>query len=508
MHFIQNTSKINFMATKFGIAIDREELPYVLQEIINENKSTPFLLNPYFRLQKNDAESRKKYKNTSYGREVKNRKLKILLQIPYLITRITVFSVVSLLYIKQVNFFNTTKVNAETLFVSHATKTNLDAKNDLFFGDLLKLFNKKNYTVIYLNHTRIKYSKVLTKLTNKDISKNVLLMPKFLHPSETKEYIGTMIKLLKDHLKLAKIYKESEISKANILIESIPWIFSRETYNNFNLIKRTAELQKSHKTKNLFLTFEGYSYEELLATELTRINKNTNLYFHQHSPLTKAHTGIKIFLENFNKKICILTTGMAYSNFLLGLSTRNEVICVGSMKVMEPINNFEKKNICILIAPEATTSQTINFLSFTSRIARAYPHVFFIFRLHPNLVLKRPTKKLIQTLQRMDNVEFSTQLLSRDISRTKATMYTGSAVAIEALNSKNLPIFVNFEDSFEQDVFSIGSFDYPSINPLEFEQEFPLILKKINNLKSYTFDAKPLYRKFQRPQKLVNLLTD
>ena len=137
------------MATKFGIAIDREELPYVLQEIINENKSTPFLLNPYFRLQKNDAESRKKYKNTSYGREVKNRKLKILLQIPYLITRITVFSVVSLLYIKQVNFFNTTKVNAETLFVSHATKTNLDAKNDLFFGDLLKLFNKKNYTVIY-----------------------------------------------------------------------------------------------------------------------------------------------------------------------------------------------------------------------------------------------------------------------------------------------------------------------------------------------------------------------
>ena len=108
----------------------------------------------------------------------------------------------------------------------------------------------------------------------------------------------------------------------------------------------------------------------------------------------------------------------------------------------------------------------------------------------------------------MDNVEFSTQLLSRDISRTKATMYTGSAVAIEALNSKNLPIFVNFEDSFEQDVFSIGSFGYPSINPLEFEQEFPFILKKINNLKAYTFDAKPLYRKFQIPQKLVNLLTD
>jgi hypothetical protein len=494
------------MGSIHGVAGENESLPYKLQEIINENKSTPFLLNPYFRIQKNDKESQKKYKTLKCGRDINKRKLKIFLQVPLLTMRIIIFFVGSLFYAKQINGFKSTKFEMETLFISHATKNNIDGEKELFFGDLPKLFNKKNCTVLYLNHTRSDHSKILTKLINRQTSKNILLMPKFLHPSETKEYLGTIAKLLKDHLKLANTYKELEIVKSNILIESIPWIFSRETYNNFNLIKRTTELQKIYQIKNVFLTLEGYNYEELLATQLTSKDKKTRLFFYQHSPLTKAHVGIQIFIKNFNQKIYILTTGAAYSKFLLALSSQNEVICVGSMKVMNSTKNLKEKALAILMTPEGTTAQSDKFLQFTWRIAKAYPGVLFIFRFHPNLVLKRTTKKLKRMLEFLDNVEVSTESLARDISRTRATMYTGSAVAIEALNHKNLPIFVNFDNNFELDVFSIGNFDYPSIDPLNFEEEFILILEKINNLNSHTFHPEYLYQKFQIPSKLVNLL--
>jgi hypothetical protein len=167
---------------------------------------------------------------------------------------------------------------------------------------------------------------------------------------------------------------------------------------------------------------------------------------------------------------------------------------------------LKEKALAILMTPEGTTAQSDKFLQFTWRIAKAYPGVLFIFRFHPNLVLKRTTKKLKRMLEFLDNVEVSTESLARDISRTRATMYTGSAVAIEALNHKNLPIFVNFDNNFELDVFSIGNFDYPSIDPLNFEEEFILILEKINNLNSHTFHPEYLYQKFQIPSKLVNLL--
>jgi|LakMenEpi03Aug12_release.lakeMendotaPanAssembly.Ray.scaffolds.fasta_scaffold226577_2 hypothetical protein len=481
-------------------------LPHKLQEIINENRSTTFLLNSYFRIQKNDKESLKKYSNLKNGQEIKFKRLRQIMQVLRIVMKIVSFIGGSLFYFKQVKHFRTNKFKTETLFISHASKTNISGKEELFFGDLPKLFNKKNCSVLYLNHTRGKYSKILSKLTNKQISKNVLLMPKFLHPLETKEYLGTMWRLLKDHLKIANSYGGSESLKANILIESIPWIFSRETYNNFNLIKRTTELQKYNKFKNLFLTLEGYNYEELLATHLFSRDRNLKIFFYQHSPLTKAHTGVQLFVKNFKQKICILTTGPAYSKFLMGLSSRNAVICVGSLKVMSSGRKLKQKNFSILIAPEGTTAKTNEFLDFTLQIARAYPNAFFVFRFHPNLVLKRSTKKLKRCMAKLDNVEISTKTLTMDISRTGATMYAGSVVAIEALNSKNLPIFVNFDDNLEVDVFSIVSFDYPRINATKFEEEFINAIGKISDLNLNTSHAEQLYRNFQIPQNLVDEL--
>jgi hypothetical protein len=85
-------------------------------------------------------------------------------------------------------------------------------------------------------------------------------------------------------------------------------------------------------------------------------------------------------------------------------------------------------------------------------------------------------------------------------------MYTGSAVAIQALIYRNLPIFVDFEDSSEKDVFSIGTYNYPRISPLNYEKELPLILEKLSDLNFYSFDSEPLYREFQIPQELFDLL--
>ena len=494
------------MGSTHDEAMKHEYLPFKLQEIVNENKSTLFLLNPYFRIQKNDEESQKKYKSLKYNKINRYRKYKMIYQIPKGIIKVTGFFVGSLFFYRQIKYFKTNKLNAEALFISHATKNNIYEEKDLFFADLPKLVNKENCTVLYLNHTRGQYSKILKKLTEKQISKNVLLMPKFLHPLETKEFLRTILGLLSNHLRLASKYRELEPIKANILMESIPWIFSRETYNNFNLVKRTVELQKIHLIRNVFLTLEGYNYEELLATHLTSKNRDINLYFYQHSPLTKAHTGFQLFITNFTKKICILTTGTAYSSFLRGLSNQNEVICVGSQKVMKPIKPSQNKGISILITPEGKIGQTEKFLQFTLRIAKVCPSIFFIFRLHPNLVLKRTTKKLIRAFVYLDNIEISTESLACDISRTKATMYTGSAAVIEALNSKNLPIFVDFEDNLNLDVFSIASFNYPRINPLNFEVEINLIVDQIDDLKGNSFNVASLYQQFQLPQKLVNRL--
>lgn len=499
---IQNT----VMGIRNSASMERHNLPNKIQEIINENKSIPFLLNPFFRIQKNCEESQSMYSNLKSTKPNKKRILRTIFKVPYFIIKIISYFVGSLFYVKQLKHFEATKYKSDTLFISHATNSNIEAEKDLFFGDLLKLFDKKSCAILYLNHTRRKHSKILMLLRNKQLSQNVFLMPKFLHPLEIVEYLGAITELLINHLKLAKTYKGIDNAKTEILIESIPWIFSRETYNNYNLVRRGVELQKKHEIKQSFLTFEGYNYEELLANEFIIKDNNINLYFYQHSPLTKAHIGIQLFLKNFHTKVCILTTGPAYSKFLLGLSSKSEIICVGSTKVTKPIKKFETDELSILMAPEGSTIQTIKFLIFTLQIARAFPNVTFIFRLHPNVVLTRSARKFILSLESLDNAEVSRESLMRDISRTKATMYTGSVVAIEALNSKNLPIFVNFQDNLELDVFSIGNIVHPTVSVLNFKEEFSLILKSIDVSNRRNFESEILYQKFKAPKKLIKLL--
>jgi hypothetical protein len=75
------------------------------------------LLNPYFRIQKNDEESQKKYRSLNYVTSIRIRRLKIILGLPISIIRIMVFFVGSLFFVNQVNSFKSVKFDAENLFV-------------------------------------------------------------------------------------------------------------------------------------------------------------------------------------------------------------------------------------------------------------------------------------------------------------------------------------------------------------------------------------------------------
>ena len=484
------------MKPKFNLAA-------VLQDIVNENPDQNLLSNSYFRVPKNNPEFLKKYKSLEFLNSGRIAIIVILFAIPKILLNLTTSLFGSILLAKQYKYFTIKNKTRGALFVSHGTRNNLSGETDVYFSDIPSIIGRQKCTILYLNHNNGKYKVNSKKLSQKPNCVNSILMPKFLRPTEFVQYLDHCLKLLRIQIKISQSYKDKNSFKAIILIHAIKWIFSRESYNNYLIIRRIKEINSQIWIDMAFFTLEGHSYEEIAANFIKSKNDKVKLFLYQHSPITKAQKGVEYFLRNLKYPVTLLTTGPAYSKFLMTFSLQNKVFCIGSNKIIESNTNQITKINNLLVAPEGTAMASNQFMHYLIRISKIYQSYSFILRLHPNLRFNISTVILKMRVNKLKNVHISKKSLLQDLQRSQATLYRSSTVALETLKARNIPIFVDFTGDTDLNVYSVIKNDFPILSGEDPSLQF---------IESLDFDhfnfaaVDELYTSFNPSEDLINFI--
>jgi hypothetical protein len=465
----------------------------ILQSIVNENPNKHLLINEYFRIPKENQEFLKKYKYI----HSKDHQIigKLLLQIPQFLV-ITILNVlISFIYRIQNRKFEEKITKTDELFVSHATSNNTVGNTDIYYENIPNLYLERNkhVTILYLNHGKSNYLELSQKLINKNNASTSLLMPKFMGLIEYMRYLKLILKVIFERIQLYSEYKKTDKFKSIIVLNSIFSLLKRETYSNSHLMMKCKMIQENSSIENLFLTLEGHSYEAEILKQASTINSNTVVWLRQHSPISLAQTGVFNMLRSMEEQVRILTTGLAYSEFLRNYSADVKSFLIGTSKSRSVSTSLREGN-AILVAPEGTEKSTLDFLKFIYALDSRFDSYKFIFRVHPNLIANRRIYKQIRKNESKHNFRISSDTLDKDLIQTRFTIYRGSAVAIESLAFNNLPIYFNFDGNLNLNVFSILDSDYPILRNVFDQSEF---LKILERGKLGEFDSRDYNRLFE-----------
>jgi hypothetical protein len=253
----------------------------------------------------------------------------------------------------------------------------------------------------------------------------------------------------------------------------------RETYSNYHLINKFNLIQTHSRIDNIFLTLEGHGYEEQIFTESLKNDPRTRIWFRQHSPISLAQVGVFNMLGVLEKPIFILTTGSAYSELFNKYSVNVVCFVIGTSKTRYP-SKISADNRKILVAPEGTEKSTLDFLQFLDQLDFRFDEYEFVFRVHPDIVSKRRISNQIKKNLKKHNFNLSSNSLDLDLLQTSITLYRSSAVAVESLAFNNLPVYLNFDDNLNLNVFSIFNNVFPYLKNIFDQSSFLDILKIAN----------------------------
>lgn len=457
-----------------------DNLSEILQSILDENPKEKLLLNDYFRLPKENQEFLERYRAVHW--KLPRILGRIIIQVPSFMIYTIINLILSIYYRKQNQNFRQSITKTDELFISHATTSNAESNTDVYYENIPNKFleNNKHVTILYLNHNKSDYSKILEKLISKNNSNTTLLMPKFMGLADYLGFIGFIGIAIVDRIKLSRKYRDYDNLKSRIILHSILSLMKRETYSNYHLLLKYNLIQCYSSIENIFLTLEGHAYEEEIIKQTSIKYPRTIIWLRQHSPISLAQIGVFNILKSIKKPVYVLTTGPAYSTLLNKYSINIISFVIGTSK-SRSIYKSPEKGYAVLVAPEGTEKSTLDFLNFIHNLNEDFNKTNFIFRIHPNLIANRKIKKQIRRNLSKHNFRLSFESLDKDLIQTCATLYRGSAVAIESLSFNNLPIYMNFDDNLNLNVFSILETDFPILSDISDHSSFLRLLNNVNS---------------------------
>ena len=467
-------------------------LANIIEEILVDFNDDNYLVNPYFRISKLTSEETKKYKFLlgKYPRETAI--IFGLVSIPIHLVVLTTMSIMSLVLFYQHLVFQPKTKNLEFLFLSHAQKENINnKKSDQFFALMPEYLKKigNNVAIIYTNHSRIRYLNKNKLINQKSIGITRQIVPKFLKPHEHIYYLYLINKLSYQVIKKGFEVYFNEPLKSALLISSFVKFYSRSTYNNYLLGQRIEDYCVKTFTKSVFMTFEGKPYEQYVISRLQTNDPTLKIILYQHSPIVFGQTGVVNFLRKNHQKIIILTTGGIYKNYFRKISKIPRYYVIGSQKAGRKISSKKTKQHLLLFAPEGTNTATQDFIGLIFNLVNSYSDLKFILRLHPNLKKSLVTEYALFRLKRYSNFTISKNSLGEDLAVSKFVFYRSSAVGIEALKSKSIPVFYSGASQSELDALCFTKDVAVTMKSIK---DFPKLIT-INNRNAYVqrkyFDA-------------------
>lgn len=414
-----------------------------VEAALSQLNDNGYLVNPYLRIPKENKENLGKYKIAFKAKSTATYLIVLFTIYPlFLFTfflKILIRSVFFILTRKKIEVEN--QEYFDNLVLTHFVRNNQFTKNsDPFFGGLitnLEQLNLKNIC-LYTNQMRKQPSRKLMKELSKE---SIYLIPKLI-PREY--YLDYIVEVFRKSMKLLKVSIKGKLDKESnaffYLIAAVK-MFNRDTYVTYNLARTLIIYVQKYKIQNVFMTFEGHSFEQLIVDILKP--HNVNVYLVQHSPITENQKGVNYLLASADRYTNICVTGEIFVEyFIKHLKFNGNVFKIGTHKYRNNTNSDIDKSKIILFAPEGKLTNLISYIRFVLKLKKELTDYRIKIRIHPNLRVPFYIKLFLRIYESRDIFKISEQSLESDLREAEFVVYRSSAVGIESLFYFCVPIYL------------------------------------------------------------------
>ena len=418
-------------------------------DYLNDNR---YLVNPYFRIPKENKENKQKYRIP----------LEYNFFLAYLTYLLIVFPGMLILFCLKLltrSLFiilpsqktqDAPQEIYDNLLLTHYVKNNQFKRDqDPFYGTLISNLEQNNFSNLYLYSNQMRRQPSKEQLSNL-IAESSFLIPKLI-PKEL--YLKYAIEISQKSIKLLKLSITQGLKKestAFFYLIAAARMFNRETYVTFNLVNSLVAYVEKYQIRNVFITFEGHAFEELILIKLQDIG--VNLYLLQHSPITMNQQGVRNLLNNANEFTHICVTGDMYANYFREkVAYKGRVFKIGTYKHRIKNIKYTEKSNTILFAPEGKLINLLSYLRTIIKLEQLLPGWKVILRIHPNLKVPIFMRVILRFYQSRNIFKISNQELETDLAESKFVVYRSSAVGIECLFFDCTPLYFAAPDDSQGD---------------------------------------------------------
>jgi len=340
--------------------------------------------------------------------------------------------------------------SCDFIFISHLLSTSqLSTDDDFYFGDAPNLLVQQGFSVlvVLINHTSL-LDPILTKhIKSSHIQR--LLIPKTLSlASEYKIWSKTQkqARLLR---KKARV--ENDQFRKLVLDQSVKEATSDSTKSAIRISNVIGEIVSQASPRAIISTYEGHSWERLAFASARKSKKIIKCVGYQHAALFRLqHASRRLLGRKYDPDIILTPGKVGFNQLKLANSLRSIPIDILGSK--RSIKYFQRKsNDTCIVLPEGILTECRILFSFSLECARKYPHINFIWRLHPIISFEDVAHAGIEMSSLPNNIVISTKSFEEDLMSCKWALYRGSTAIFAAAAHGIVPIYLKITDELSID---------------------------------------------------------
>jgi hypothetical protein len=340
----------------------------------------------------------------------------------------------------------------DVLLISHLiSKNNVNKESDFYLGEMEITLRNSGIRVAtaYIDHIG---EATENKVKEFSFKQNIYLLPSYLR---IREELIILKKVMKVLISFLEIKINSDFSR-RILTYSILHSFSPSTFRAFRIQRQISKLLDQIKPKILLFTYEGHSWERLLAEETKSNERNIISIGYQHNLISKLqNASLQPLGFPYDPDFIFCSGPHGRQKFTQhSFKPRYGIKIIGSNRA--PIKNIFKtiknKENCILVIPEGLLSECLLLFEFSLKCAILYPSIQYIWRLHPAINLEFLYKNYPFLKEIPKNIILSNNSLENDINLSTCVLYRGSTAVIQALSKGLRPLYLGVPGEIPIDI--------------------------------------------------------
>tara|TARA_B100002019_G_scaffold292166_1_gene314445 strand:+ start:2282 stop:3652 length:1371 start_codon:yes stop_codon:yes gene_type:complete len=374
--------------------------------------------------------------------------------------------------------YNIKKIKYKNIFISHLiNEKQLKTKEDLYLDNIINSVTKKEKGIrVFINHcnSKINYTQNYN-LVNYIQRRSIYLLNDFFY------IFYFIVCYMKIKIRISKI---RNINLYNFFKNKLNLIDSIKSSSNLILAKNLSNFLSKKNNQNIFIPFEGHSWEKILIKKIRETNPLIKIFYYQFNLNDKNLLALK-FLKNkkISPQILLFSSFVAKSHFQNSYKNNNlKTILIGSSRLIN-INKINFDNKKCLVVPEGIEFEIELFLNLIKDYHKIFSNFEFILRLPPHIDYENKIDQ--HNLLNHSKISLSNNKnLLDDVKLCSFVLFRGSSAVFNCLYNGLIGIYYN----------------YNNLNP-----NIPFPLMKILNKK--LFIIKSVYEledtfKFEIPQNM------